>query len=55
MSARPQAMLANGGGLFVFTDNMIQRITPPEEGSSEAAVSSEESDPAGSSAASPAA
>ena len=55
MSARPQAMLANGGGLFVFTDNMVQRITPPEEGSSEAAVSSEESDPAGSSAASPAA
>ncbi len=30
LSARPHAMLANSSGLYVFTDNMVQRITPPD-------------------------
>ena len=47
MDARPQAMLANSSGLFVFTDNMVQRITPPDQdASSEAADSAASSVPA---------
>ena len=47
MDARPQAMLANSSGLFVFTDNMVQRITPPDQdASSEAADSAASSAPA---------
>ncbi len=30
LSARPHAMLANSSGLYVFTDNMVQRVTPPD-------------------------
>ena len=41
-------MLADTSGLYVFTDNMVQRITPPEEEaeSADAAAPSESAEPA---------
>ena len=48
LGAKPQAMLADTSGLYVFTDNMVQRITPPEEEaeSADAAAPSESAEPA---------